>query len=83
MVSNTVPDFIAGFSSNDDHDVVSALNDYVINMKIDMAPTGNANITLTPTGTATQGVDYDFTTNGNFAAPSNNRRIRDASTSRL
>ena len=45
--------------------------DYVINMKIDIAPTGNANVTLTSAGTATQGIDYDFTTNGNFAAPSN------------
>ncbi len=45
--------------------------DYVINMNIDIAPTGNANVTLTPSGTATQGIDYDFTTNGNFAAPSN------------
>ncbi len=44
--------------------------DYTVNMTIDQAPTGAANITLTPSGTATQGVDYDFTTNGNFAAPS-------------
>jgi hypothetical protein len=48
-----------------------AWKDYVINMKIDVAPTGNANVTLTTGGTATQGIDYDFTTNGNFAAPSN------------
>ena len=45
--------------------------DYVINMMIDIAPTGNANVTLTSGGTAIQGVDYDFTTNGNFALPSN------------
>ena len=48
-----------------------AYKDYIINMKIDIASTGNANVTLTPTGTATQGIDYDFTTNGNFATPSN------------
>ena len=47
--------------------------DYIINMLIDQAPTGNATITLNLAGgaTATQGVDFDFTTNGNFAAPSN------------
>ena len=45
--------------------------DYVINMNVDAAPTGDANITLTASGTATQGVDYDFTTNGSFVTPSN------------
>ncbi len=46
--------------------------DYTINMHIDQAPTGAANVTLSVgSGTATLGVDYDFTTNGNFAAPSN------------
>ena len=47
--------------------------DYTVNMNIDQAPTGNANLTLSVAGgsTATQGVDFDFTTNGNFAAPSN------------
>lgn len=46
--------------------------DYTVNMNIDMSPTGNANVTLSLAGggTATQGVDFDFTTNGNFAAPS-------------
>jgi trimeric autotransporter adhesin len=47
--------------------------DYTVNMNIDQAPTGNANITVNVGGTSTaiQGVDFDFTTNGNFAAPSN------------
>lgn len=46
--------------------------DYTINMHIDQAPTGDANVSLSiGSGTATQGVDYDFTTNGNFTAPSN------------
>jgi hypothetical protein len=42
-------------------------------MMIDAPPTGDANVTVNVAGgaTATQGVDYDFTTNGNFAAPSN------------
>jgi photosystem II stability/assembly factor-like uncharacterized protein len=54
--------------------------DYVINMNIDIAPTGNANLTLTSSGTATQGVDYDFTTNGNFASPSNTLTFANAAT---
>ena len=47
--------------------------DYTLNMHIDKAPTGAAAVTLSIAGgaTATQGIDYDFTTNGNFAAPSN------------
>jgi trimeric autotransporter adhesin len=44
--------------------------DYTVDMRIDIAPTGNANVTLSGSGAAVQGVDYDFTTNGNFAAPS-------------
>jgi len=47
--------------------------DYSVNMQIANAPTGDANITVAIQGgaTATQGIDYEFTTNGNFASPSN------------
>ena len=46
--------------------------DYTLNMHIDQAPAGAANVTLSVSAaTATQGVDFDFTTNGNFASPSN------------
>lgn len=46
--------------------------DYTVNMRVDQAPVGAATATLSITGgTAVQGVDYDFTTNGNFASPSN------------
>jgi hypothetical protein len=45
--------------------------DVLINMAIDAAPTGNANVTLSVTGgTAVEGVDFDITTNGNFTTPS-------------
>ena len=45
--------------------------DYTINMQIANAPTGDANITVSiGAASATQGVDYDFTTNGNFTSPS-------------
>ena len=47
--------------------------DYSVNMQIANAPTGDATVTIAiqPLGTtATQGIDYDFTTNGNFASPS-------------
>nr|WP_294906116.1 T9SS type A sorting domain-containing protein [uncultured Lacibacter sp.] len=45
--------------------------DYTINMRIDQAPAGDAAVTLNVSGgTAVQGVDYDFTTNGNFTTPS-------------
>jgi trimeric autotransporter adhesin len=45
--------------------------DYTLNMLIDAAPAGDANVTLNiASGTAIEGLDYDITTNGNFAAPS-------------
>jgi len=46
--------------------------DYTANMVILNAPTGNATVTLGIAGgaTATQGVDYAVTTNGDFVSPS-------------
>ena len=46
--------------------------DYTKYMVISNTPTGAATVTLSVAGggTATQGVDYDITTNGNFTAPS-------------
>ena len=46
--------------------------DYIINMHIDAAPSGDAIVNLSITGgaTATQGSDFDFTTNGSFTATS-------------
>ena len=50
--------------------------DYSINMLIANAPTGDAAVAVAVAvaipgaDTATQGIDYDFTTNGNFASPS-------------
>ncbi|WP_143305752.1 discoidin domain-containing protein [Chitinophaga vietnamensis] len=45
--------------------------DYTLNVTVSPAPTGNANVQLTvgATSSAIRGVDYDLTTNGNFAAP--------------
>ncbi len=45
--------------------------DFVIPMIVTAAPVGNATVTLSASGTAVAGVDYDFTTNGNFLIPSN------------
>jgi trimeric autotransporter adhesin len=47
--------------------------DYTINMAIDLPPAGDAKVTLgvDPGNSATQGVDFDFTTNGSFTSPSN------------
>ena len=47
--------------------------DYTINMQIANAPTGDATITVAIQGgaTAIQGIDYEFTTDGNFVTPSN------------
>ncbi|MGZ4048513.1 MAG: T9SS type A sorting domain-containing protein, partial [Bacteroidia bacterium] len=47
--------------------------DYTLSLNIDLPPTGNATVTVGVAvgGTATRGVDYDFTTNGDFTTPSN------------
>ena len=45
--------------------------DYTYQMVIGAAPSATATATLTYSGTATNGLDYDVTTNGNFASPSN------------
>lgn len=45
--------------------------DVQLNMIIDAVPTGDANVTLSVSGgTAVEGVDFDITSNGNFATPS-------------
>ncbi|MEP6712450.1 MAG: T9SS type A sorting domain-containing protein [Ferruginibacter sp.] len=53
--------------------VCRTYKDYTVNLNISDGPTGTATVTLSVMagGTAIQGVDFDFTTNGNFAAPSN------------
>jgi trimeric autotransporter adhesin len=47
--------------------------DYTVNMLIESAPVGDATVTLDVKvgNTAVAGIDFDFTTNGNFAALSN------------
>jgi hypothetical protein len=45
--------------------------DYTYQMVIGAGPSATATATLTYSGTAIKGLDYDVTTNGNFAAPSN------------
>lgn len=46
--------------------------DYTVYVTVNRAPTGTATATLNVSGgTATQGADFDFTTNGNFTTPSN------------
>ena len=56
--------------------------DITVPMRIDAAPTGNAIVTLSVQagGSATLGVDYDFTTNGSFTAPSNTLTFASGST---
>ncbi|MEO6869462.1 MAG: T9SS type A sorting domain-containing protein [Ginsengibacter sp.] len=46
--------------------------DYTLNLNIELAPTGNATVTLgiDNSSTATEGVDFDITTNGSFTNPS-------------
>lgn len=53
-------------------DICRNYKDYTVNLRIDNAPAGAATVTLNLAGgTATEGVDFDFTSNGNFASKSN------------
>jgi hypothetical protein len=47
--------------------------DYLVNLIIDNAPSSDAVVTLNiaNSSTAVRGIDFDFTTNGNFTTPSN------------
>ncbi len=46
--------------------------DYTVYLTTNRAPSGTATATINPAGgTAVQGVDFDFTTNGSFTTPSN------------
>ncbi|HRN72417.1 MAG TPA: T9SS type A sorting domain-containing protein [Ginsengibacter sp.] len=59
--------------TQDTVDVSRYYKDYELALAIASPPTGDANVTITlnPGGTATQGIDFAFTTNGDFNAPSN------------
>lgn len=45
--------------------------DYNYTLQIGQLPTANAMVTINKGGSATDGVDYNFTTNGSFTSPSN------------
>lgn len=45
--------------------------DYTYMMTIGQAPDATATVTLAVSGTATRGLDYEITTNGNFTTPNN------------
>jgi hypothetical protein len=84
----TTPDINFNSSSKAVSELTSATSgclfytDYSVPMTIANAPTGDANITVSiqAGNTATQGLDFDFTTNGNFAAPSNTFTFASGST---
>lgn len=57
--------------SNTTQDGCRRYKDYTYQMTIGSAPSASADVTLSYSGTATQGLDYDITTNGDFTSPSN------------
>ncbi len=76
----TTPDinFKTGTAANPEATDVTAAGcrnykDYTVQMTIANAPQGNAEVTINidTSSTAKFGVDFDFTTNGNFNSPSN------------
>lgn len=54
--------------------------DYNFQMTIGAAPSATATATLTYSGTGVKGLDYEVTTNGNFASPSNTLTFASGST---
>ena len=87
--TTTTPDISFAASSGSATEQTTSINgcrpytDHSINMIIANAPTGDATVTVAIQGggTATQGLDYEFTTNGNFASPSNALIFTNGSTS--
>ncbi len=77
----TAPDIQFEFSGDTQREATvtttacRSYKDYTVNMKSSqvLGGTGNALVTLNvaPASTATQSVDFDFTTNGSFTTPSN------------
>jgi len=61
----------AAESSTSTGSVCRSFTDYNVQLGIGQAPTASATVTLVPSGTATNGLDYDFTTNGSFTTTSN------------
>ncbi|RYZ46401.1 MAG: hypothetical protein EOP49_23370, partial [Sphingobacteriales bacterium] len=55
--------------------------DYTYQMVIGNAPSNAATVTLSFSGTAVKGLDYDVTTNGNFSTPDNDLHFPANSTS--
>ena len=84
----TTPDinFSSGTSSVSEQSTSSSgctsYTDITVNMTIANAPVGNAMVTLNlkPGNTAVEGLDFDFTTNGDFSAPSHSLTFTSGST---
>ncbi len=53
--------------------------DHTFYLEIGAVPSQNATVTLSISGTAIKGLDYDITTNGNFSSPSLNLLFSNAS----
>lgn len=68
--------FEAGVASTTEQTVTTSgcrsYREFTINMLIESAPTGDANVNLSVRAgnTAVRGTDFEFTTNGNFTTPS-------------
>ncbi len=71
-----------GTEFNSTSDGCRKYKDYSVLMTIANAPVGDATVTLNISNgaTATEGFDYDFTTNGNFASPSKTIQFTNGST---
>ncbi len=86
--TSTTPDISFATSSASATEQTTSTNgcrsytDYTIDMQIANAPTGDATVTVAIQGggSATQGIDYEFTTNGNFSSPANSFVFADGAT---
>lgn len=67
FVTSILPVSETGSSTDGD---CREFTEYQFYIGIENPPTGDAIVTLNVTGSATRGVDYDFTTNGDFSSPS-------------
>ncbi|MEO8861709.1 MAG: T9SS type A sorting domain-containing protein [Ginsengibacter sp.] len=87
-IPKTIPYVRFASSFESETETTSASNgcrnykDFIVNLAIDLPPAGDANVTVGIAGgnTAIQGIDFDFTTNGNFASPSTSLIFANGST---
>jgi hypothetical protein len=88
-LTTTDVNFLSGIASSPEATTTAidcrSYRDYLVKMTVTKAATGTATVTLgiDTSSTAKLGIDYDFTTNGNFTSASNRFSFNEADTQNI